>query len=435
MIQTDPAMAAAPATVPADRLGGRVRLLLASLYTTQTLALMFFVAALIAILADGGADADRLTLVYMLGLVWPLKLLWAPVIDRWRLGRAGHYRGWAMVSQAGMVAVLVVMAGFDPLADFPVVYGLCLALALLSATQDVAVDGLACRLLPPGARGPGNALQISGGLLGTMLGAGGVLVLYPYLGWVGAMALLAGVTAISLIQLALFREPDAALAVAARTSLRARLARLSRADARGRALGWGVLLLIWPVGAGMAYALIMPALVAAGWPLDRIGLVVNLAGPVAGIAGALLAGRLAMRMGRRRALIMAATVQLAGIAAVALPVLGTAPAGAAAVAVCLYFLLYNPGATVMAMVMMDRASAARPATDYSVQSTLHAAMGMGSISAGAAIAAAAGPMAALWVAIAAGLLALLGSLVLYRQGGEADPVADPVADPPVGRWR
>ncbi|MEN2977179.1 MFS transporter [Tistrella bauzanensis] len=402
------------AAAPADRLGGRVRLLLASLYTTQTLALMFFVAALIAILADGGANADRLTLVYMLGLVWPLKLLWAPVIDRWRLGRVGHYRGWAMVSQTGMVAVLVVMAAFDPLADFAVVYGLCLALALLSATQDVAVDGLACRLLPPGARGPGNALQISGGLLGTMLGAGGVLVLYPYLGWVGAMALLGGITAVSLVQLALYREPDTVAAVVAGPSWRARLAGLGRR----RAIGWAVLLLIWPVGAGMAYALIMPALVAAGWPLDRIGLVVNVAGPVAGIAGALLAGRIAIRMGRRRALIAAAMVQLAGIAAVALPVLDGAWVGPAAVAVCLYFLAYNPGATVMAMVMMDRASVARPATDYSVQSALHAGMGMGSVSAGAAIAAATGPATTLWVAVAAGALALAVSL-LFRPTAES----------------
>ncbi|WP_372002771.1 MFS transporter [Tistrella mobilis] len=403
---------------PADPVGGRVRLLLLSLYTTQTLALMFFVAALIAILAEAGADMDRLTLVYMLGLVWPAKLLWAPLVDRLRFGRAGHYRVWAIIMQAAMVVILAAMAGFDPLDDFGTVYALCLALALLSATQDVAVDGLACRLLPAGARGSGNALQISGGLLGTMAGAGGVLAIYPHLGWPGAMALLAAVTGISLVQLLAFREPASLTAVIMPPPLRSRLAGLRRPDV----LGWTILLLVWPAGSGMAYALIMPALVEAGWSFERIGLVVNVAGPAAGILGALATGRLAGGIGRRPALILAALVQLAGIAAVAVPVLGPIPETGdgwlPVVAVCLYFLFYNPGATVMAMVMMDRASTARPATDYSLQSTLHAAVGMGSISAGSAIAAAAGAGATLQAAAAAGLLALVGAVLLRHPAGE-----------------
>ncbi|AFK55117.1 MFS transporter [Tistrella mobilis] len=401
------------AATPADRVGGRERLLLLSLYTTQTLALMFFVAALIAILAEAGADMDRLTQVYMLGLVWPAKLLWAPLVDRVRFGHAGHYRAWAIIMQAAMVVVLAVMAGFDPLDDFSTVYVLCLALALLSATQDVAVDGLACRLLPVEARGSGNALQIAGGLLGTMVGAGGVLALYPHLGWPGAMALLAAVTGVSLVQLLAFREPGSVTAVITPPPLRRRLAGLRRPDV----LGWTALLLIWPAGSGMAYALIMPALVEAGWSMERIGLVVNVAGPMAGILGALAAGRIAGRIGRRPALILAALVQLAGIAVVAVPVLSTGEGWLPVAAVCLYFLFYNPGATVMAMVMMDRASTARPATDYSLQATFHAAVGMGSISTGAAIAAAGGAGATLQVAGIAGLLALMGAVLLRHPSG------------------
>ncbi|WP_372017559.1 MFS transporter [Tistrella mobilis] len=403
---------------PVDPVGGRVRLLLLSLYTTQTLALMFFVAALIAILAEAGADMDRLTLVYMLGLVWPAKLLWAPLVDRVRFGPAGHYRVWAIVMQTVMVLVLAVMAGFDPMEDFDTVYALCLVLALASATQDVAVDGLACRLLPEGARGSGNALQISGGLLGTMAGAGGVLALYPHLGWAGAMAVLGVVTATSLVQLLAFREPGTAVAVIAPPPLCARLAGLRRPGV----LGWTALLLVWPAGSGMAYALIMPALVAAGWSLERIGLAVNVAGPAAGILGALAAGRIAGRIGRRPALIAAALAQLAGIAVIAVPVLGLMPESGGgwlpAVAVCLYFLFYNPGATVMAMVMMDRTSTARPATDYSLQSTLHAAVGMGAISLGSAIAAAGGAGVTIQAAALAGMLALIGAGLLRHPAGE-----------------
>ncbi len=60
----------------ANVLGMRQWALLASLYSTQYLGLNFFVVALVAILRSEGAELDTLGLVYMLGLIWPLKLLW-----------------------------------------------------------------------------------------------------------------------------------------------------------------------------------------------------------------------------------------------------------------------------------------------------------------------------------------------------------------------
>ena len=49
--------------------------LLASLYGTQCLGLMFFVVAMVAILRERGAGMDTIGQVYLLGMVWPLKVL------------------------------------------------------------------------------------------------------------------------------------------------------------------------------------------------------------------------------------------------------------------------------------------------------------------------------------------------------------------------
>lgn len=56
--------------------------LLASLYSTRFLGLMFFVIAMVAILREGGASLDTIGLVYLMGMAWPLKALYAPWIDR-----------------------------------------------------------------------------------------------------------------------------------------------------------------------------------------------------------------------------------------------------------------------------------------------------------------------------------------------------------------
>ena len=102
-----------------------------------------------------------------------------------------------------------------------------------------------------------------------------------------------------------------------------------------------------------------------GWSLDRLGVIVNMTGPLAGMASAMLTGWLANRLGRRRILLVAAAVQLLAVFAVAAAVMATAiPAAAVAACAVGYFLLYTPAATALAVVMMDRTAGEAPATDY-----------------------------------------------------------------------
>lgn len=383
--------------------------LLASLYGTQCLGLMFFVVAMVAILRERGAGMDTIGQVYLLGMVWPLKVLWAPWIDRYAIGRLGHYRGWLLLTQGGLVAGLVAIGCYDVQNDFGLVYALCLASAVLSATQDIALDGLACRLLPPGQRGLGNGLQIAGGLVGNLVGGGLMLMLYPTLGWRGCAWILAALTAVSLAQLLAYREP--ALPVARRSASYGRLLAFWRTPARKR---WLVLLLVYPVSSATAYSILMPALVDAGWTLERIGLVVNVLGSIAGVGAALLCGRLLARIGRRQALLGAAGLQLLGVLGIGLPAMGVDSPVAVGAAVVLYFLLYNPAATVLATLMMDQASADSPATDYTLQYSLSQGFVMAMTAAGATLSTDLGYGGVVLLSAALAVLAIGASAWLYR---------------------
>ena len=78
--------------------------------------------------------------------VYAFNFLWAPLIDRiripWLTVKLGHRRAWIFTLQAVIVVCLVSWSLADPSANLAVVVGIGLAIAVASATQDIAVDAL-----------------------------------------------------------------------------------------------------------------------------------------------------------------------------------------------------------------------------------------------------------------------------------------------------
>ncbi|AHF03940.1 MFS transporter [Marichromatium purpuratum 984] len=394
--------------------------LLTSLYTTQYLGLGFFVVALAALLREQGAPLDQISLVYMLGLVWALKFLWAPLVDRLGVRRWGHYRSWLLVAQTGLVSSFLLIGLFDLEHDFSTIYLLCLVVTLFSATQDIAVDGLACRLIPVEERGTSNGLQVAGGLLGNMIGGGVVLMAYPYLGWTGSMVALSLGTAASLAQLLVFREPQWALTATNRPRLLPRLGALLR---RRAGLYWLAMLLLYPLGYNLMFIPLTPILVDLGWSIERIGFTVNVFGSVLGIVGALTTGWVFNRVARRSALTGAALLQIVGVGAVALPLLGMTDTLTVMIAIGAFFLLCNPATTVLAAVMMDHASHDAPATDYSLQFSMSMGFAMVAATVSTSLAEQLGYLSVIWTALTVSGIALLLALPyrFQRVFPEGDP--------------
>ena len=131
---------------------------LTALYVTQYLGIGFITIGLTAILRDGGTSLDTLALLQAIGLIWPVKFLWAPLLDRYGSRRHGHYRSWLLPLQTGLVLALLALLPFtDPARRLGPVVAICAAYVLLSATQDIAVDAVAVRVLAEGAGAPATA--------------------------------------------------------------------------------------------------------------------------------------------------------------------------------------------------------------------------------------------------------------------------------------
>ncbi|WBB76104.1 MFS transporter [Micromonospora sp. WMMD1128] len=341
---------------------------LTALYVTQYLGVGFITVGLTAILRDGGTSLDTLALVQVVGLIWPIKFLWAPILDRYGSRRRGHYRSWLLVLQTALVLTLLALLPFSRPADQlgPVV-AVCAAFVFFSATQDIAADAVAVRLLTAADRGTGNGIQVAASYLGNLLGGGACVLVYDMFGWAPAIGLLAALTAVGLLVVWRFREPERTdRAVRIGAAYRALVSVFGQPGCRWWT--FGVVPLVY-VGAGMAYALVTPALVDAGWSLGRIGVVTGVVTSVPAIVAGLVAGIGVGRFGRAGVLV-AGGVTLALSTVALLPLMnGRAPLGGTVAALSFFLVAYTIANVVLYTVNMDYSRPGSGGTDFTVLSS------------------------------------------------------------------
>ncbi|MDR2820345.1 MAG: MFS transporter [Desulfovibrio sp.] len=337
--------------------------LLASLYMTQYVGQGFLLISLPVIMRGHGAPLEQLGLVYLLGIFWIVKFLWAPLVDSVSFGVHGHYRAWLLLTQGGMLAVLPLIGQCRLPDQFYLIIALGLLHSLFSATQDIASDALAYTLLLPSERALGSSVQTAGGLLGNIIGGGLVLMAYPYVGWRGCSWLLAGTVALCFIQLLVFSEP-------AHTSLIRLSGGMKRIVTFWKEEGhacWLLLLACYALGIGMVWGIIPPMLADCGWSVGRIGFTVNIAGSLVGMAGAVLSGRLVKSLGRKRMLWTTSACVISSLCVMAVSSsveIGSLPLQ---ILILSYFAGMSPAMVLLPTLMLDHASPESPATDYTVQ--------------------------------------------------------------------
>jgi MFS family permease len=350
--------------------------MLASIYITQYIGIAFIASAAIAILRQQGVALDKLALLNLVALPLAGKIFYAPLIDKYRLFFQGKYRSWLITAQSSMTLLLLIAGSMDLTLHFTWIvlvlglYGLCISV------QDVAVDGLSCKLFDTESRKLANSIQFSGNLLGNIIGGGLILMFYTSLQWHGSLWLLAGLTCISVIQLVLFTEPEhpADGIIHPPSEMKNLLSEVKTFVKQYK--HWFMVMAIYPIGATCGFALLNPLLVDSGWQLDDIGFATKIFGSIVGLVSALLATPLITKVGRVNALVSVVMIQAIALMLMIPLTLGYTEKLMVYVAITVHFISFPALLVASSTIMMDKAALTqRRATFFTIQFSFSALLG------------------------------------------------------------
>lgn len=400
------------------------------LYASQYLGIGFLFTALMAISRERGQDLENIGVIFVLGLVWTLKFIWAPLVDRFGSRKRGHYRSWIMITQPAVALGIAAVAPFDVIENLGAIIVLLAVVAILSATQDIATDALAVRNLRGGTRGNINGIQVGAGFIGDIVGGAAVLVLYDLFGWVPAILTLAVLSAVPVYFVRRYRE-EPPVEAPQRVQRQSALALFRQPGVARWAL---VITPLLSIGLPGAYSLLVPMLVDGGVSVGLVGLLTNGIGGVIGIAAALIAGSLVNRLGRRRSLLIYALLQVVAVLTT-LPLATAGGLGAAILAVVVINIANCALFVIMYTVNMDHARPGNAGSDFTAQVSI--AFGIRYVVGGVlfGVADAAGYTPALLICLGATVVAVVVSALLFRDPTRtAAPVTElPTATTPTER--
>ncbi|HEX4050204.1 MAG TPA: MFS transporter [Steroidobacteraceae bacterium] len=276
------------------------------------------------------------------GLFFPLKFLWAPVVDRLPLPLLhrwlGRRRSWMLIAQLGIGACLLALSHSHPAISLSYVAIAAGSLAFCAVTQDISIDAWRIESAPPEEQGAMAAGYQLGYRSALIVGSAGALGLAQAIGWQASFTVMASLVVVGLVTTLLVREPHPS---PARSSLFAEahtVAWLERrthwppalqhagatvvgavvsplADFLERQGVLSTILLLMLIGSCRltTYAMgsmVNPFYIDHHYSLEQIATIVKGFGLPVSLVGVVIAGSLIVRIGVRRTLLLGSAVML-----------------------------------------------------------------------------------------------------------------------------
>ena len=395
-----------PGWLESLRIYARPRMLsMLALGFSSGLPYMLIFSTLSAWLRQSGITRATIGMLSWVSLVYTLKFLWSPVVDRLRLpfiGRAlGQRRSWMLLAQLSIAGALLAISGSDPRMRVAEVAGFALWLAFSAATQDVAIDAWRIESAPVREQGAMAAAYQLGYRLAILVASAGALWIAADSGWAHSYATMAALVGVGVITTLLVREPE-------------RLVPRASVLAENRVIAWVERRAHWPrslrhAGAsffgavvcpvmdffaryGLQLGLLMFAFISTyrltdftmgvmtnpfyldlGFTLKQIAAVAKVFGTLWSVAGILIGGFAVARLGRVRSLLLGSVlVILSNLCFAVLAAHGQASVPGLATVISLDNFAQGVHGTALIAFMSSLTSASYTATQYAVLSSLYA---------------------------------------------------------------
>jgi PAT family beta-lactamase induction signal transducer AmpG len=372
------------------------------------LPFMLIYSTLSAWLRQSGIERATIGMLSWVSLVYTLKFLWAPVVDRLRLpgiGRLlGQRRSWMLLAQAGIASALMALSASDPKTQVAHMALLALLLAFAAATQDVAIDAWRIESAPLREQGAMAAAYQLGYRLAILVGQAGALWIAEDLGWQRSYSTMAALVGVGVLATLLVREPErSAPLVSVLTEQRVVEWVERRAhwpDGLRHAGAWFLGAVLCPVldffsryGAPLGLLIFAfigtyrltdytmgsmanPFYLDLGYTLKQIAAVAKIYGTVLSVVGILVGGLAVARLGRMRSLVLgSALVIISNLSYGVLAAHGEPSLIGLASVISLDNFAQGVHGTALIAFMSSLTSVSYTATQYAVLSSMYALPG------------------------------------------------------------
>ncbi|NMG22025.1 AmpG family muropeptide MFS transporter [Brasilonema bromeliae SPC951] len=239
----------------------------------------------------------------LVSLPYSLKFLWSPLLDRYKLPILGRRRGWLIATQIALIVAIALMAGQQPGTVLQLLAINAIAIAFLSATQDIAADAYRTDVLEPLEVGAGAGLFVSGYRLAIIVAGALALILAAHLPWKSVYLLMALFMVIGIFGTLLAPEPKKvtppdSLAQAVILPFGEFFQRLGVYQAPLTL----AFIIFYKLGDAFLSKMSTPFLLKTGFTLTDIGAIQIGMGSIATIVGALAGGSILSKIGINRSL-------------------------------------------------------------------------------------------------------------------------------------
>ena len=167
-------------------------------------------STLTAWLRDEGVSRSAIGFFAWVGMMYSIKVVWAPFVDRlklpWLNRTLGRRRSWMLLAQLGIMLALVGMSWVGP-AQLTHLAVLALVVAFSSATQDIAIDAYRIEAAPAQDQAALSAAYILGYRSALLVSGAGALYAAEYLGWAEAYQVMALCGGVGLVTTLLIPRP------------------------------------------------------------------------------------------------------------------------------------------------------------------------------------------------------------------------------------
>jgi MFS transporter, PAT family, beta-lactamase induction signal transducer AmpG len=359
-------------------------LLILPLGFASGIPLLLTFSTLSAWFASAGVSRAAIGAFALVGTPYALKFLWSPLIDRLPPPIPhGRRRGWGLAIQLVLIAATLALGSCNPKADLALMGALALAVAFLSASQDVVIDAYRVEILTPEQQGPGAAMIQTGYRIAMLVSGAGALIVAARWGWFAAYTTMAALLGAGMLVFIFGPEPKAPPQAQPRTAARgwdairewlATAVTGPFADFMRRPRWPAIVLFIvgYKLGEAMAGVMAMPLYISLGFSLNEIAAVSKLVGFFATVAGAIVGGVVTAKLGMIRALILCGILQSAGNLFYVLQAVGGHRLDYLALCVAAENLTGAMAGTALVAYLSDLCSPAFTATQYALLSSLAA---------------------------------------------------------------